>query len=96
MRHPRFVLAKWHRFWEIREYCVQVSRLCIDEVILLGFTDGFFFGLWEGGSDIFVGERQVTSETSQDIVAWWFRLCINYVAYATHGCGRQCGWLRTV
>jgi hypothetical protein len=30
--------------------------LCIDEVILLGFTDGFFFRLWEGGSDIFAEE----------------------------------------
>jgi hypothetical protein len=62
MRHPRFVLAEWHRFWKVREYCVQVSRLCIDEVILLGFTDGFFFGLWEGGSNIFAEESDKRSE----------------------------------
>jgi hypothetical protein len=30
--------------------------LCIDEIILLSFTDGFFFGLLEGGSDIFAEE----------------------------------------
>jgi hypothetical protein len=30
--------------------------LCIDEVVLLGLTDGFFFRLREGGGDIFSKE----------------------------------------
>jgi hypothetical protein len=53
VRHPRFVSAKWHKFWGVREYHVEVSGLGIDEFEILGFSNGFFFGLGEGGNHIF-------------------------------------------
>ena len=67
MGFPRCIPVGGSHMGSIQNDNVKVPRLCINQIELLGFQDGFFFGLGTFGCDVLCyGQEQGLKEPIQE------------------------------